>query len=373
MFTPIRRVIVAGTVAAGLFALAACSGGTAAAPATTGPIAVPGATAAANEYMNKLYDAAIAAGKTDIVMYGPSSSTSKPMFAEFAKRFPGIKVVPQDLPDSQTMTKLDAEAQSGQRVADLFAGGGPTTAQMAAKPDVCTKADIQTAPAGWDVPYGQEGRLLPFAYRYFTFIYNTDKVSKKDIPTTWDDLLDPKWKGKLVMGDPTIAGGLRYLMVGLQVPEAKDTFGVPYLEKLVKQDLVIGTSEQAVPADVAAGRGDIGIGVYSGYYATQKAKGAHLGIVFPLEDGGNFLTTSSVCYVKDAPHADAALLYLNWLFTEEGQKVLADVDGSYGLVPGSPGPLGAPAFDSLKRLPFSNPDPAFNAPYFAEIDKLFKK
>jgi iron(III) transport system substrate-binding protein len=373
MFSSLRPRAAAGAcLVAAALALSACSSVSNTGEKSNDPITVPGATAEANAYMNGLYDKAFADGKTEIVMYGPSVSTSRPMFDAFAKRFPGITVVPQDAPDSQTLTKLEAESQTGSRVADLFAGGGPTTAQAAAKPGICTHADIKTAPADFEVPYGVEGRLLPYAYRYFTFIYNTDTVKDADVPHTWDDLLDPKWKGKLVMGDPTIAGGLRYLMVGLQTPDAAATFGRPYLEKLVKQDLVIGTSESAVPADVASGRGDIGIGVFSGYYAVQKAKGAPLGIVFPLEDGGNFLTTSSICYVQDAPHADAALLYLNWLFTPEGQETLAGVDGSYGIIPGSPGPLGAPAFESLKRLPFSNPDPAFNKPYFAVIDELFK-
>ncbi|QTX04407.1 ABC transporter substrate-binding protein [Agromyces archimandritae] len=369
-----RRGVLAGiSLAAAVAALTACSGGAGAVTKSSDPVEVPGASSEVNAYLNELYDRAFEDDKTEIVIYGPSVSTSKPMFDAFSERFPGITVLPQDAPDSQTLTKLEAEAQTGSRVADLFTGGGPTTAQAAAEPGICTNAEIKTAPADFEVPYANDGRLLPFAYRYFTFIYNTDAVDEAEAPKTWEELLDPKWTGKLVIGDPTVAGGLRYLLAGLQAPEAEDEFGEAYLRKLIEQDLVIGTSESAVPADVAAGRGDVGIGVFSGYYAVQKAKGAPLGIVFPLEDGGNFLTTSSVCYIEDAPHADAALLYLNWLFTEEGQETLAEVDGSYGILPGSPGPLGAPAFDSLERLPFSNPDPEFNKPYFAVVDELFKK
>ncbi|MCS5735743.1 ABC transporter substrate-binding protein [Herbiconiux daphne] len=368
-----RRIAVGLSLfTASALALSACSGGTTP-PPSDGPVEVPGATAEGNAFMNELYDSALEAGATDVVIYGPGPSTSKPLYDAFTARFPGITVVPQDAPDSQAITKLQAEAEAGSRIADLFMSGTGAVVQAAKVPDVCTATDIQTAPADWQVETIADGLVLPYSLRYMTLIYNTDNVTAEEAPRTWDDLLDPRWKGKLVMGDPTIAGGVRYVLTGLLVPETADTWGTDYLDKLAAQDIVYGTAEAAVPADVASGRGDVGVAVFSGYATSQKAKGAPIEIVFPMDDGGSYIIDSSICSVQDAPHKDAALLFSNWLFSSEGQTAIAELDDAYGTVPGAPGPEGAPSFDQLKYLPRANPTPGFNEPYFAEINEAFAK
>lgn len=358
-------------VAVGALALAGCSGSSTSAGADT-LIEVPGVTAAGNEFMNDLYQKAVGSGATDVVLYGASQSTSSGMFAKFSERFPGITIVPQDAPDAQTLTKLQVEAESGQRLADLYAGGIASATRVSEIPNVCTKADVRTTPADFDLPYSSEDLVLAYNMRFFGLVYNTKLVSDEEVPRSWDDLLDLKWKGKLVMGDPTAVGGLRYVLTSLLVPESEDTWGEKYLEQLAAQDVNIAESEPTVPADVASGRFPVGIGVFSGYYQAQKVKGASIDMAFPLEDGGNFLSRSGLCIVQDAPNADAALLYVNWLFSTEGQQVLAEVDNGYGLVPGSPGPFGAPALEELDQLPPTNTDATFNAPYFAIIDRLFQ-
>lgn len=357
-------------VGAGTLALAGCSSGDAL--PVDEVISVPGATAEGNEFMNELYRDAVDSGATQIVLYGASQSTSSAMFERFSERFPGITIVPQDAADSQTLTKLQVEAESGNRLADLY-GGGMTSASRAAEiPDVCTKADVRTAPSDFTLPYSSDGLVLAYNMRFFGFVYNSDLVDPDDAPRTWEDLLDPRWKGELVMGDPTVVGGLRYVLTDLLVPESADKWGENYLEQLAAQDVNYSQNEPSVPADVAAGRFPVGIGVYSGYYQAQKDKGGPIDMVFPLDDGGNFLSRSGLCLVKDAPHADAALLYVNWLFSPEGQRVIAEVDNGFGLVPGSPGPMGAPPLDELETLPPTNTDPEFNEPYFAIIDRLFQ-
>lgn len=360
-----------GLALVGSLALTACSSGTPDAKAGGDPVVVPGASDEANTFVNELYQKALTSGKTDIVMYGPAPSAYKALNQVFLDRFPGIKIVPQDQADAQTLTKLDVEAESGNRIADLFVGG--ESPQAAAKDNICTRADVRTAPAGFELPTDNDGKLLRFAYRYFGFVYNTDMVKPEDAPKSWHDLLDPKWKDKILIGDPTVPGGIRYILTSMMLPETEAEWGKPFMEKLAAQNLNFSQSEPTVSADVASGRFPIGIGVYSGYYYEQKEKGAPLGMVFPSEDGGNFLARSALCQIQDGPNPDATSLYLNWMFTQEGQDALGEKDNSYGVLPSAPGPAGAPALADLKKLPFSNPDPEFNRPYFDFITDLFKK
>ncbi len=371
MFYRNKLMTAFGFALVGSLAFTACSSGAPEVKAGGAPVEVPGASAKANEFMNKLYQEALSSGKTDIVMYGPSPSANKALNQVFLDRFPGIKIVPQDQADAQTLTKLDVEAASGNRIADLYIGG--ESPQAAAKDNICTPVDIQTTPAGFKVPAQNDGKLLLFAYRYFGFVYNTNMVTKEEAPKSWHDLLDPKWKGKILIGDPTVPGGMQYIVTSMMLPETEAKWGKPFMEQLAKQDLNFSQSEPTVPSDVASGRFPIGIGVYSGFYDGQKSKGAPLNMVFPLDDGGNFLSRSGLCQIKDGPHPDATSLYLNWLFTQEGQDALGEKNQSYGVLPTAPGPAGAPPLAELKHLPFANPDPKFNAPYFDYITKLFKK
>ncbi|GAA5199069.1 ABC transporter substrate-binding protein [Microbacterium jejuense] len=352
-----------------LAALTACSGGAAAKPSE--PIEVPGASADANDHMNELYDKAIEEGKTDLVLYGPSVSAQKSLFKVFTDRFPGIKVIPQDQPDAQSITKIEAEAASGSKIADVYDGG--ESPQVAAEPGICTQADVRTAPEGFEIPTNFDGRLTYYALRYFGFVYNTDMVKDADAPQNWEDLLDPQWKGKISMGDPTVPGGIRYILTSLMVPESEDKWGEAYVEKLADQDVQFAQSEPNVPSDVASGRFPVGIAVYQGFYEDVKAKGGPIKMVFPLDDGGNFMSRTGMCLISDAPHPDSSQLYINWLYSPEGQQALAEKNRSYGWTPEAPGPEGTPSLDQLERLPFSNPDPAFNQPYFDFIDEQFKK
>jgi len=367
------KITTAALATGMLLTLAACSSGGDPAPKSDKPVEVPGASADGNAYMNELYDKAVKDGKTDVVLYGPSVTAQKALFKVFTDRFPGIKIVPQNQPDAQSITKIETEAQSGNKIADIYDGG--ESPQVAAKPDLCTKADVRTGPDGFEIPTNMDGRLTYYAMRYFVFVYNTDMVKESEAPKNWHDLLDPKWKGKITIGDPTVPGGVRYILTSLMVDEggSAEKWGKPFMEKLAKQDLQFAQSEPNVPSDVASGRFPIGIAVYQGFYEDTKAKGAPIAAVFPLDDGGNFMSRTGMCMVKESPHADAAQLYINWLYSPEGQQALAEKNNSYGWTPAAPGPKGAPALEKLGRLPFSNPDPEFNKPYFEFLDSQFKK
>ncbi|WP_309128277.1 extracellular solute-binding protein [Microbacterium sp.] len=372
-FTSALRVATAAVAIGSLASLAACSS-SAAPPAEPGgsgeTIEIPGASAEATEKLNELYQAAVESGNTDIVFYGPSASTSQALLEVFTDRFPEVSVTLKDMADAQILTTMQTEAATGQRVGDLWWGGD--SIQAAREADICTPIDVVTGPEGWDPPTAEEDRLIYFAYRMFGFAYNSDEVSEDEVPKSWNDLLEPEWKGKIAMGDPN-AGALRHIFTGMLRPDGqKDKFGEEFIEDFAAQDLQYVDPERNVSAEIASGRFPVGAGVFYGYYLQQKEKGANVEFVFPLEGGGNFLSRSSLCAAKDGPAAEATELFVNWIFTEEGQQALAEKDLSYGNTPTAPGPEGMASLDKIDKLPFANPDPEFNKPFFEYIEKTFK-
>lgn len=355
-----------------LAALSACSSA-APEPTTDGGskgVEIPGATAKASEKLNELYQAALDSGSTDIVFYGPSASTSEALLEVFTERFPGLSVTLKDMADAQILTTMQTEAATGQRVGDLWWGGD--SIQAAREADICTPVDVVTGPEGWEPPTAEEDRLIYFAYRMFGFVYNTDEVSADEAPKGWNDLLESEWKGKVAMGDPN-AGALRHIFTGMLRPDGQqEKFGESFVEDFAAQDVQYVDPERNVAAEVASGRFPVGAGVFYGYYLLQKEKGANVEFVFPLEGGGNFLSRSSMCVAQDGPAPDATELFVNWIFTEEGQQAIAEKDLSYGNTPTAPGPEGMASLDQIDKLPFANPDAAFNQPFFDFIEKTFK-
>ena len=321
--------------------------------------------------MNTLYKKVKDSGKTTIVMYGPSPSTASGLWDAFTKRFPGITVNPQDQADGTSLTKLKLEASSGQRVADVMNSGNNGIAPVAAEPNICVKPEIKTAPAK-DLVFTLEDKVLTFTYRMFGFVYNTDLVKKADAPTTWHQLLEPKWKDKIEVYDPTFIGGSRFIFSYMLLPGAPKDLGEDYLKQLATQGLNYTSQEPNVISDVASGRFLVGIGAYKGFYDTAKAKGSPIGWVFPIKEG-NVMIKSGYCQVQDSPNFDASSLLINWIFTSEGQKAIAEKTGAYGALPSAPGPAGAPALKDVVQLPQLAGALSQYDPYFAIVDKYFKK
>jgi iron(III) transport system substrate-binding protein len=141
-----------------------------------------------------------------------------------------------------------------------------------------------------------------------------------------EDLLDPKWKGKIAVYDPTVSNGGSMSLSGLVGLKGDD-----FLKKLIidNEAKYVETSRQ-VTDWVAQGRYPIGFGVD----ATQLAELQKQGIGTKVERDrgfGNYSLASGLSVLKNAPHPNAARVYLNWALSKDGQSAwaqLASVDAS---------------------------------------------
>jgi iron(III) transport system substrate-binding protein len=149
---------------------------------------------------------------------------------------------------------------------------------------------------------------------------NTQKVSKADTPKRWKDLLDPKWKGKLVHAHPGYSGVVTTGMTGLL-----GAFGWDYYATLAKNSPLVVQSAEDPPQKIAGGEAWVGAtGEYNIYRAAKR--GQPIDIVFP-EEGVPFVSSANAVLAK-APHPAAARFFTDWLFGKEAQQILAD-DGLY--------------------------------------------
>jgi iron(III) transport system substrate-binding protein len=159
-----------------------------------------------------------------------------------------------------------------------------------------------------------------------TIFYNPKLVNAKEFKS-YKDLLDPKWKGKLMMDDPRKAGpGQATFTFFYLQPE----LGPDFIRALGKQQITIFKDYAQEVDAVGQGRYPVLIGT-ADFVAVARAKqGVPVAIVDPrqLKEGSDVSPANgALALFNNAPHPNAAKIYINWLLSKEGQTVFVRANG----------------------------------------------
>jgi iron(III) transport system substrate-binding protein len=240
----------------------------------------------------------------------------RPMKAAFEKKYPGIELQYTRADDAPTAAKLTAEATAGRVQADVFDG---ITNVVALKRAGITAPYIPPSagqyPADTKDPQGYWHSILLFV---FAPGINTTLVPKAQAPKTYQDLLDPKWKGKMAWNPSSIAGALGF--VGNTMMSMGDEKGMAYLKALAAQRVVnVEASSRAILDQVIAGEYSMGLMMFNHHTVISAQKGAPCDwlLMEPVP-----VTLNTLALLKDAPHPNAARLLIDFLTSEEGQEVI---------------------------------------------------
>jgi ABC-type Fe3+ transport system substrate-binding protein len=320
MFARSKRVFAA--FAGFALTLAACSPPlastpTAAPPApTAAPAAAttPGAADPLTAVVTKYYDAAKKEGK--LVVYGVGTDTLfNPIKDAFQKRFPGIEVQGVDQRGRESREKVIAEQQSKNYVVDVVASGTDTQAALLQGDYVESYQAAELAEALPDFVQPNQP-YSPRTVTIFTMAINTQLVPPDQEPKVWNDILDPKWKGKLAMDDIRGSGPGGSLLAGLEA-----MYGQDFSQRLAQQNVFFAT--QAGPLLTALNRGEYAIYLSSAHtdVIAQRLAGAPIKQIKPSD--GVSVTQIPQSLIKNAPHPNAAKLWIEWSLSEEGQTLLA--------------------------------------------------
>ncbi len=244
----------------------------------------------------------------------------RPMAAAFEKKYPGIKVRYVRANATSTANKILNEARAGKVAADIF--DGTSTEPPLEKAGLVAKyvpASAAKYPPEYKDPQGYwvAGNLY-----FLTPGINTSLVKKADAPKTYEDLLDPKWKGKMVWNASSTSSGPGFIgNVLLTMGEQK---GMAYLEKLSKQKIVsMEASARKVLDSVVAGEYPIALQIFNHHTVISAKKGAPVDWV-AMQPVMALVSTVSV--LKDAPHPNAGRLLMDFVLSEEGQKIFANAN-----------------------------------------------
>ena len=266
---------------------------------------------------SKLYQAAKKEGQ--VVWYTTLivKQAVRPIVAAFQKKYPGVKVRYTRANSTNTAIKILAEGKAHKLLGDVF--DGTSNAEPLKDAGLVQK----WSPAGADA-YPADYRD-PEGYWWATHLYfltpgiNTNMVSKKDAPKTFEDLLNPKWRGKMAWSPRSSTAGAPGFIgnVLMTMGEAK---GMAYLRKLAKQKIIpVSASARKVLDQAIAGEYPIALQIFNHHAVISARKGAPVTWI-AMEPVTNVL--SAIGLIKGGPHPNAGKLLIEFILSVEGQKVL---------------------------------------------------
>jgi ABC-type Fe3+ transport system substrate-binding protein len=305
------------------------SGGTGAAAAAAPPAAAPAQSQAPAEWDRVL---AAAHQEGTVVVNGPPGDViRRKMLEGFTSAYPGITLEWTGGTAPEMAAKLEAERRAGIYALDVFIAGTNVMLTQVKIPgflDPIKPALILpevTDPANW-----MDGRLdfadndgeydLVFIHNPMIAAAHNARMVRAEEIDELPKLLDPKWKGKIVISDP-LAGGqgqasFRWLWAVMGPEKATE-----YIRALREQAAVVDRDRRRMLEWIARGRYPILFNPDPTTLEQLAQEGITIPVLPGFKDYGTYVTPGfgSVGLVKDAPHPNAAKVYLNWLLSKDGQ------------------------------------------------------
>jgi iron(III) transport system substrate-binding protein len=256
-----------------------------------------------------------------------------PVIAAFNQEYPNIKVNLERNDTYILYQKITTEARAGKINGDVC-----DLADFLIMKDLMNKGVLaeNTLPndAEFPAPIKVKGYIYPYLLMFVNPVYNTKLVSQDDLPKSWMDFLNPKWKGKLCTTSPATGGSDWMFYYFL-----RKKFGLDYWKALAKQDITIyETSSTAVAQKIIAGEHQILIDATSAAGFTLKKKGEPIDMYYPKE--GVPLSMDSMGLLKGGPNTEVGKVYLNFILSRKGQTAMSMATGYYSALDGVPTPEG---------------------------------
>jgi len=274
------------------------------------------------------WDASLKAAEKEsrLVIYGPTGRDQQTLYTDvFHKAFPKIQVNYTPGRISEIISRIMAEQRAGLRQVDLVLGGTDILLgtlkekgllqpirPVLVLPEVLDNSGWFKGKL-WFADFEQKYIAMWRAVPYVSACVNTHVIKPGEITSYWD-LLNPRWKGKIVSQDLRI-GSARNQMYAIYV---RDDLGPKYLKRLYgEMDVTFSRNLQQLSDWVASGKFPIALG--SADCQELTAKGLPVAPIFLEGLAAVGAGTDPAAFLASAPHTNAAKVFLNWILTREGQ------------------------------------------------------
>jgi iron(III) transport system substrate-binding protein len=263
-------------------------------------------------------------GLEEVVLYcSVDQQLGEPIIAEF-ERQTGIKVLARyDTEASKTVglvQKIIAEAASP--IADVFWSGEVShTIRLARKSLLAKYTSDRTV--NWPATFADsQGRWYGFALRARVIAYNTRAVSKTDAPKSLEDVLEPKWKGRIVMAAPEF--GTTGSDVASWFAHYGNDRAREILQSLKANRIRLVSGNSTAVRMVATGQADICFTDTDDVYAGQRNDWPIAMNYLDQAGNGTLAIPNTAAMIKNAPHQENAARLMDFLLSEKLEQMLAE-------------------------------------------------
>ncbi len=269
-----------------------------------------------------------------VIYSGRSEALLKPVLEAFQARYPQVEVLLKSGSNSELANALMEEQANPQ--ADVFITTELFTIQAVAQRGLLQPylpQGVDQFPAEF---IGPDQLWIGLTRRARVIMFNEDLVTPNELPGSIFDLTDPKWKGQIAAAGSTNGSMQAQIAVMRQLIGEEQT--AAWLKGLMDNQVTFFGGHTDVRKAVGAGEFKLGL-VNHYYYHLQRAEGSHVGVVYPDQGEGQIgliTNATAAAIVKGASNLPAAQAFLDFLVSEEGQRLFADQNYEYPLRIGVP-------------------------------------
>lgn len=285
-------------------------------------------SAAAQDEWNKIVEAARKEGK--VVVGGPPTAVLRQKFhPAFEQKF-GIELELISAPGPQNAGRAASEYKAGVRYFDVLHGGSGTLeplmyeSMLAAFSEYLVLPDVKDPRQWWGGHLWEDNvKSNRFIYSFSADysvppFYNAERLKPGEV-ASYDELLNPKWKGKIGLFEPRIPSAGQGLWGFLMKIKGKE-----FLQKLADQNLFISRDGKQLADGLAKGTLVIALGLSQRFVDPYHKAGLPLQPLNSLKEGlSGSNGFGTVAVMKNTPHPNAAKVYVNWLLSKEGQELFS--------------------------------------------------
>jgi iron(III) transport system substrate-binding protein len=267
-----------------------------------------------------------AKGEGKVTFYANITAV-EPVLEAFTKKY-GVKGEYTRVSTDKYVATVATEHEAGKLMADVLQAPIPILDILKGKGVLASyKSPVASTYPDWS---RKDDRIQIFGIEYVALLYNKELVKPGDIPKKYEDLTDPKWRGKIVMANPTSHATTISWLVGLKenVFSTGDAW-MKFVKGLAANKPMFVSSFGPTPAPIESGEKLIGISMPKYILTKTPAPLDWARLEQPLLG-----TPRGMGIANKAPHPNAAKLFFDYWLSKESAKMLAEKVGEYVLYPG---------------------------------------